>query len=178
MCTWLPCSQQNKTKAPALSLDGCDGYASKAKGDWSRGVLRNKCSENMQENTHTVFNKVALQLYWNRISTWVFTCKFGAYFHNTFPFPKNTASGRLLLRWVKKEGYTFLSPARIKNKRDKWIWRKTIHRKWNNISYCWMFQHFLILVVEHRQAIVQNWAEQCPRFRNNGTKLIMAGEGK
>ena len=125
-----------------------------------------------------VFNKVALQLCWNRISTWVFTCKFGAYFHNNIPFPKNTASGRLLLRWVKKEGYTFLSPARIKNKRDKWIWRKTIHRKWNNISYCWMFQHFLILVVEHRQAIVQNWAEQCPRFRNNGTKLIMAGEGK
>ena len=31
------------------------------------------------------FNKVALQLYWNRTSAWVFSCKFSAYFWNTFP---------------------------------------------------------------------------------------------
>ena len=30
------------------------------------------------------FNKVALQLYWNHISAWVFSCKFAAYFQNTF----------------------------------------------------------------------------------------------
>ena len=32
------------------------------------------------------FNKVAtaLQLYWNRTSAWVFSCKFVAYFQNTF----------------------------------------------------------------------------------------------
>ena len=29
------------------------------------------------------FNKVALQLYWNRTSTWVSSCKFAAYFENT-----------------------------------------------------------------------------------------------
>ena len=30
------------------------------------------------------FNKVALQLYWNCTSTWVFSCKFAAYFQDTF----------------------------------------------------------------------------------------------
>ena len=30
------------------------------------------------------FNKVALQLYWNHTSAWVFSCKFVAFFQNTF----------------------------------------------------------------------------------------------
>ena len=30
------------------------------------------------------FNKVALQLYWNLTSAWVFARKFDAYFQNTF----------------------------------------------------------------------------------------------
>ena len=30
------------------------------------------------------FNKVALQLSWNRTSAWMFSCKFAAYFQNTF----------------------------------------------------------------------------------------------
>ena len=30
------------------------------------------------------FNKVALQLYWNHTSAWVFYCKFIAYFQNIF----------------------------------------------------------------------------------------------
>ena len=30
------------------------------------------------------FNKVPLQLYWNHTLTWVFSCKFVAYFQNTF----------------------------------------------------------------------------------------------
>ena len=30
------------------------------------------------------FNKVALQIYWNHTSAWVFSCKFAAYFQNTF----------------------------------------------------------------------------------------------
>ena len=30
------------------------------------------------------FNKVTLQFYWNRASAWVFSCKFAAYFQNTF----------------------------------------------------------------------------------------------
>ena len=30
------------------------------------------------------FNKFALKLYWNRTSAWVLSCKFSAYFQNTF----------------------------------------------------------------------------------------------
>ena len=32
------------------------------------------------------FNKVALQLCWNRTSPWVFSCKFAAYFQNNFSY--------------------------------------------------------------------------------------------
>ena len=38
-----------------------------------------KCAANLQENTHA-----EVQLYWNRTSTEVFSCKFAAYFQNTF----------------------------------------------------------------------------------------------
>ena len=37
---------------------------------------------------HFTYN-FALQLYWNRTFTWLFSCKFAAYFHNTFL--KNTS---------------------------------------------------------------------------------------
>ena len=30
------------------------------------------------------FNRLTKQLYWNRTSAWVFSCKFAAYFQNTF----------------------------------------------------------------------------------------------
>ena len=33
---------------------------------------------------HPCRSAVALQLYWNRTSAWVFSCKFAAYFQNTF----------------------------------------------------------------------------------------------
>ena len=32
------------------------------------------------------FNKVALQLYWNRTSAWLLSCKFAAFFQNTFSY--------------------------------------------------------------------------------------------
>ena len=66
----------------------------------SRGVLSKRCSENIQPNYRRIpmpkwhFNKVALQLYWNHTLTWVFSCKFAAYFRT--PFPKNTSVGLLL----------------------------------------------------------------------------------
>ena len=56
----------------------------------SRGFLRKKCSENTQQiHSRTPmpkcdFNKVAKQLYWNPASAWMFSCKFDAYFQNTF----------------------------------------------------------------------------------------------
>ena len=64
-----------------------------------RSILWKRCSENMQQIYRGTsmpkcnFNKVK-QLYSNRTSAWVFSCKFAAYFQNTFP--KNN-SGRLLL---------------------------------------------------------------------------------
>ena len=54
------------------------------------GVLRKRCSENMQQIYRRTpmmkcdFNKVALKLYRNRTSTWVFSSIFAAYFQNTF----------------------------------------------------------------------------------------------
>ena len=55
-----------------------------------RGVPRKRCSENMQQMYRGIpmpkcdFNKVALQLYWNCFSAWIFSCKFAACFQNTF----------------------------------------------------------------------------------------------
>ena len=51
------------------------------------------------------FNKVALQLYWNRTSAWLFSGKFAAYFSehffNIFSVLKNTSEGLLLKLSVK-----------------------------------------------------------------------------
>ena len=55
-----------------------------------RGILKKRCSENMQQIYRRTpmlkcdFNKVAKQLYWNCTSARVFSCKFAAYFQNTF----------------------------------------------------------------------------------------------
>ena len=57
----------------------------------SGGVFKKICSENMQEIYRGTpmpkydFNKVALQAYCNHASTWLFLCKFAAYFYNTLP---------------------------------------------------------------------------------------------
>ena len=58
----------------------------------SKGVLRKKCYENMQQIYRRTlmpkcdFNKIAEQLYWNHTSTWVLSFKFAAYFRNTFSY--------------------------------------------------------------------------------------------
>ena len=55
-----------------------------------RGVRRKRCSKNIQQIYQRTpmskcnFNKNALQLYWNHNSAWVVSCKFAAYFQNTF----------------------------------------------------------------------------------------------
>ena len=56
----------------------------------SRGVFKKSYSENMQQIFRRTpmpkcdFNKVTLQLYWNHTLAWVFSCKFAAFFQNTF----------------------------------------------------------------------------------------------
>ena len=52
-----------------------------------RGVLLKRCSKQIYRRTPMPkcnFNEVALQLYWNCTSAWVFSCKFAAYFQNNF----------------------------------------------------------------------------------------------
>ena len=62
----------------------------KQKKQPARGVLKKRCPENMQQIYKKTpmpkrdFNKVALQLYWNRTLVWTFHCKFAAYFQDTF----------------------------------------------------------------------------------------------
>ena len=60
-----------------------------------------KHAVNLEENTHVQvwFNKVALQLYWNHTSAWLFSCKFAAYLRTTFT--RNT-SGELRLSKLTK----------------------------------------------------------------------------
>ena len=54
------------------------------------------------------FNIVALQLYWNRTSKWVFSCKFAAYFQNTFSSKHlRMAASVNLMKWKNwKEKFT------------------------------------------------------------------------
>ena len=58
----------------------------------SRGVLRKICSENVLQIYRRKpmpkcdFNKIALQLYWNRTSAWMFPCILATYFQSTFSF--------------------------------------------------------------------------------------------
>ena len=86
-------------------------YGCKIQKQPCRGVLRKRCFENMQEIYRRTpmpecdFSKVALQLYWNCTSVWVFSSKFAAYFQNIFS--KNT-SGRLLLKILTK--WLLMSP--------------------------------------------------------------------
>ena len=46
-----------------------------------RGVPRKRCSENMQQIYR---RKLLKQLYWNHTSAWLLSCKFAAYFQNSF----------------------------------------------------------------------------------------------
>ena len=76
-------------KSLSLSLWAC-------KWKWQkqslRSVLGKRCSENMQQIYRRIptpkcdFNKVALQHFWNHTLAWVYSCKFVAYFQNTFPY--------------------------------------------------------------------------------------------
>ena len=86
-----------------------------------------KCDFNEVENMQQIyrrtpmpkchFNAVALQLYLNHTSEWVFSCKCAAYFQNTF---KNTSEG-LLLTTIDLE-FTSKSQHLAKFLFWKWLW--------------------------------------------------------
>ena len=76
----------------------------------SRGDLRKRYSEITQQIYRRIpvpkcdLNKIVLQLHWNRTSSWVFSCKFAAYFQNTF-LQKHLcrAASRMLILHLVKE---------------------------------------------------------------------------
>ena len=49
------------------------------------------------------FNKVAKQLYWNRTSAWVLSCKFAAHFQNTFFQEHLRVAASVLISAVKNK---------------------------------------------------------------------------
>ena len=71
-----------------------------------RGILKKKCSANLQENIHAE----VWQLYWNYTSAWVFSSKFVAYL---IPFPSNTSQW-LLLKSVLFSKFCFKVPEELK----------------------------------------------------------------
>ena len=72
----------------------------------SRSVGK-RCSENMQQiyrrkpTPKCDFNKVALQLYWNRTSAWMFSCKNAAYFQNTFFLEQFWAAASERIKYIE-----------------------------------------------------------------------------
>ena len=66
----------------------------------SRGVHRKMYSENVQKSYRKhPCNLIFLQLSWNHTSACVFSCKFAAYFQNTFPYEhiERVSSGNAVL---------------------------------------------------------------------------------
>ena len=81
-----------------------------------RGIPRKRCSENMQQIYRRTpmpqcnFNKIAKQLYWNRTSPWVLSCKFAAFFRTLFP--RNTSGWLLSFADVFFENFSNFFPQR------------------------------------------------------------------
>ena len=62
----------------------------------------------------SVHSGVALQLYWNHTSAWVFSFKFASYFQNTF-FYQNTSGELLLLLELKKSSLIEINQLWLRN---------------------------------------------------------------
>ena len=79
-----------------------------------------KYAANLQQNTHAeVWFQIALQRYWNHTSAWVFSCKFAAYFQNTFSLEHVCVAASVFQQLLTKFNSTsgcwiqFLSPDRL-----------------------------------------------------------------
>ena len=110
----------------------------------STGVLRKRCSKNMQQIYRTTtmpkcdFNKVASHLYWNETSTWVFSSKFAAYyFLNTFSYEqlwkaallRGNKGKKFKVKKIKLKSY-------LTNWKDKNVISLTTTALCNNTYYC------------------------------------------
>ena len=76
---YLTVKKKCLTKNESYFVNTSEIFRSYCQKQPSRGVLKKKCSENMQQIYRRTpmrkhdFNKVAKQLYWNRTSAWVFS---------------------------------------------------------------------------------------------------------
>ena len=76
ICTVVSVNTNKKKTLVVLELQGCNVQMQP-----SRGVLKERCSENMQQ----IYRKTPMpKCDWNHTSAYVFSCKFAAYFQNTF----------------------------------------------------------------------------------------------
>ena len=122
-----------------------------------RGVLRKRCSENMQQT-------YKLSINWTRFSAWVFSCKFIAYFQNHFflrvplddCFWIESASlieclrGRgirlfLLGNWNSSPSNIYLFKFNNRNTREEWnmseICPNLTIKPSERRQWLWIFQH-------------------------------------
>ena len=88
-----------------------------------RDVPQKSCSENMQQICRRTsmpkcdFNKVAKQLYWDRTLAWVFSCKFAAYFQNTFSLEHLWVAASVNKSWFLIKQYIVQSNSSANKKR-------------------------------------------------------------
>ena len=82
----------------------------------SRGVLKKRCSENMQQIYKRTpmakcdFDKVTKQLYWNYTSAWVFSCTFSCIFseHLFLGTHLDSCFWQLKIKFIQRNHYTRL----------------------------------------------------------------------
>ena len=146
-----------------------------------RSVLTKRCSENIPQITgeHPCrnaisikllyrrtpvskcdLNKIAKQLYWNRTSAWVFSCKFALYFQSNLSqehlwVPACENKLELLYLLVSWKCYSTMSfRSLIENFYKKWQWKNLItffgrgyvvyekcYVKWKNEWSGWSYDH-------------------------------------
>ena len=87
-CSPVNLRQISRTPLPKNTSEGLLRYILQKQP--STDVLKKTCSENMQQIYRRTpmpvcdFNKITKQLYWNGTLAWLFSCRFVAYFQNTF----------------------------------------------------------------------------------------------
>ena len=92
-------------------------FFSECRSSESEVFLGKRCFENMQQIYRRApipkcdLEKIALQLHWNCTSAWLFSCKFVAYFQNTFSqkhlWTAASENGCFLLSRGIKYGWSF-----------------------------------------------------------------------
>ena len=116
-----------------------------------RGVFKKKCSGNMQQIYRRSpmpeynFNKVAKQLYWNHTSAWVFSCKFAAYFQNTFSQEHLWTADSTICSKIKRVTYQFAFCCCFFFRGNGWLFKRSILISLFVVNFRNVLKHFLNL---------------------------------